>query len=109
MAEAQEIGVNRLDDRLALPDTGDEVASLAATLDTMLERIQHSVDEQHRMVADASHELRTPLASMRSELDVSLRADELSPDARRVLESTREDVDRITRTVDDLLTLASRT
>ena len=63
--------------------------------------------EQHRLVADASHELRTPLAAMRAEIDVSLRADDLPPAARQVLESAREEVDRMTRTVDDLLVLAS--
>jgi signal transduction histidine kinase len=106
-AHAQEIGGDRLDERLAVPPAGDEVARLAATLNTMLARIQSGVEEQHRLVADASHELRSPLAAMRSELDVSLRADELTPAARRVLESTREEVDRMSRTVDDLLTLSS--
>jgi signal transduction histidine kinase len=44
---------------------------------------------------------------MRAEIDVSLRADDLAPAARRVLESAREEVDRMARTVDDLLVLAS--
>ena len=73
----------------------------------MLDRIEQGIEEQHRLVADASHELRTPLAAMRSEIDVSLRADALPTAARRVLESAREEVDRMTRTVDDLLVLAS--
>ena len=63
--------------------------------------------EQHRLVADASHELRTPLTVMRAELDVSLRGDDLTPAAREVLESAREEVDRMRRTVDNLLTLAA--
>ena len=65
------------------------------TLNAMLDRIERGVEEQHRLVADASHELRTPLAAMRSEIDVSLRADALPPAARRVLESAREEVDRM--------------
>ena len=105
--EAQAIGLDRLGDRLAVPGTGDEVAHLAATLNTMLSRIQHGVEEQQRLVSDTSHELRTPLAAMRAELDVSLRADDLGPAARAVLESTREEVDRMSRTVEDLLVLAS--
>jgi signal transduction histidine kinase len=43
---------------------------------------------------------------MRAEIDVSLRGDRLTDDARAVLESTREEVDRMTRTVNNLLTLA---
>jgi heavy metal sensor kinase len=106
-ARAAAIDLDRIDERLVVPRSGDEVAHLASTLNAMLDRIGHGVAEQHRLVADASHELRTPLAAMRSEIDVSLRADDLPPVARRVLESAREEVDRMTRTVDDLLVLAS--
>ena len=72
----------------------------------MLDRLQRGVAEKQRLVADASHELRTPLAVMRAELDVSLRGDDLPGEAREVLESVREEVDRMSRTVDNLLTLA---
>jgi signal transduction histidine kinase len=106
-ARAAAIDLDRIEDRLVVPRTGDEVAHLAATLNAMLERIERGVQEQHRLVADASHELRTPLAAMRAEIDVSLRADDLPLAAREVLESAREEVDRMTRTVDDLLVLAS--
>jgi signal transduction histidine kinase len=73
----------------------------------MLDRIRGAVGQQRRLVDDASHELRTPLAAMRSELDVSLRADDLTPAGREVLESVRDEVDRLSRILDDLLTLAS--
>ena len=72
----------------------------------MLDRLERGVEEKHRLVADASHELRTPLAAMRAELDVSLMDDDLPPAGREVLESTREEVDRMSRIVDNLLTLA---
>jgi two-component system OmpR family sensor kinase len=105
-ATAEQIGVGRLGERVPTTGARDEVGRLARTLNTMLARIERGVSEQHRLVADASHELRTPLAAMRSELDVSLLADDLGPAARTVLESTREEVDRLSRTVADLLTLA---
>jgi heavy metal sensor kinase len=104
---ADAIGAGRLDERIAVAETNDEVAALAQTLNQMLARIEHEVDKQHRLVADTSHELRTPLAAMRSEIDVSLRADDLPLAARDVLESVREEVDRMSATVDDLLILAS--
>ena len=105
-SKAEEIGPDALDARIDVPATTDEVAHLARTLNTMLDRIETGVSEQRRLVADTSHELRTPLAAMRAELDVSLRHDDLTPAARTVLESTREEVDRISATVDDLLVLA---
>ncbi len=104
---AEALGVDRLEDRVPVPRAKDEVAHLARTLNTMLDRVQHGVEEQRRLVADASHELRTPLATMRAEIDVSLRADALSPAARDVLLSARDEVDAMSRTVDDLLTLAA--
>jgi heavy metal sensor kinase len=104
---ADAIGPARLRERVAEPPTRDEVAHLARTLNAMLDRLERGVDEQRRLVADASHELRTPLAAMRAELDVSLRTDDLPPPARAVLVSAREEVDRMARTVEDMLTLAA--
>jgi heavy metal sensor kinase len=105
-SNAEQIGIDRLHERIAVPDTADELNHLAVTLNAMLDRLEQGVKEKHRLVADASHELRTPLAAMRSELDVSLRADHLTPEATAVLESAREEVDKMTRTVANLLTLA---
>jgi heavy metal sensor kinase len=101
------IGTRHLDERIAVPRTDDEVAHLARTLNVMLDRIQRGVDDQHRLVSDTSHELRTPLTVMRSEIDVSLRADDLPPAAREVLESTREEVVGMSAIVEDLLVLAT--
>jgi heavy metal sensor kinase len=109
MAEqAGAIGANRLHDRVSVPDAADELARLAGTLNGMLDRIEHGVAEQRRFVADASHELRTPLAVMRAELEVALRADDPAAGASEVLDSAAEEVARMSKIVDDLLTLAHR-
>jgi heavy metal sensor kinase len=105
---AEQINAEHLDERLPVARTQDEVNRLARTLNAMLDRIQHAVNEQHRLVADTSHELRTPLAIMRAEIDVTLRTDTtLSPTARATLESTREELERMSAIVEDLLTLAA--
>jgi two-component system OmpR family sensor kinase len=108
MREAtEEIGVERLDQRIQVPKAArDDLGRLARTLNAMLARIEDGVESKRRFVADASHELRTPLAIMQAELDVSLRSPALSDEAREVLESTREEAERMRRIVDDLLTLA---
>ena len=105
-SEAQQIGIDRLDERLAVPRTRDEISHLGVTLNAMLDRLEQGVKEKHQLIADASHELRTPLAAMRTELDVSLQVDELSAGERALLESVREEVDKMSRTVENLLTLA---
>jgi heavy metal sensor kinase len=105
---AERIGGDRLDDRVAVPATSDELQRLALTLNAMFDRLQEGVDGQRRFVADASHDLRTPLTVMRSEIEVALEGGRIDKDAARsVLVSNREEVDRMTHLVDDLLTLAS--
>jgi signal transduction histidine kinase len=89
-----------------LPAGRNEVARLGHAFDTMVGRLVAALEAQRRFVADASHELRTPLAAMRVELDVSLRHRHRTDAERQVLQSVREDVDRMSRTVDNLITLA---
>jgi signal transduction histidine kinase len=104
--QADAIGIDHLHERIAVPRARDEIGHLADTLNEMLDRLQRGVDDKRRLVEDASHELRTPLAVMRAELDVSLRVDTLTDPARSVLESVRDEVDSMSRTVDNLMTLA---
>ena len=105
-SKAEEIGIDRLAraDRRAAHRRRDRPSRGDAQRDARSPRA--GSQEKHRLIADASHELRTPLAAMRAELDVSLRTDDLPPDARAVLDSAREEVDQMSRTVDNLLTLA---
>jgi two-component system, OmpR family, sensor kinase len=95
-----------LTERIQVPKAADELGQLAGTLNGMLARLEQAVTQQRRFVANVSHELRTPLTVMRSELDVSLASDTLSQDARTVLESSREEAERMTGLVENLLTLA---
>jgi len=105
-SRADRIGIDDLSERIVVPRVQDEVGHLARTLNAMLDRLQEGVETRQRLVADASHELRAPLAAMRSELEVSLRTDALSQQARAVLDSVREEVVRMGRTIDNLLALA---
>jgi two-component system, OmpR family, sensor histidine kinase CiaH len=71
-----------------------------------LRPIRDNVAAQKRFIADASHELRTPLAIMKTDFEVALRDPGLAQDARPVLRSGLEEVDRMTGMVEDLLTLS---
>jgi two-component system OmpR family sensor kinase len=100
------IGINDLGARVPVKPGNDEVTALGNTLNSMLERLDEGVRHNRRLIADASHELQTPLAVMRTELDVTLASADLPPEAVEVLESVREETDRLTRIVRNLLTLA---
>lgn len=105
-AIAAGIGIDRLSERVPLSGGQDELDALAETLNHMLARLENGVQEKRRLVADASHELQTPLAVMRAEVDVTLASPGLAPEAVEVLESAREEIDRMIRIVRNLLTLA---
>jgi signal transduction histidine kinase len=100
------IDIDDLSQRIAVPPARDELGHLARTLNSMLDRLDRGVHIRQQLIADTSHELRAPLAAMRSELDVSLRLDSLDHQARAVLESAHEELVRMSRIVDNLLTLA---
>jgi heavy metal sensor kinase len=106
-ADAADIRADRLHERVVVPRSDDELKRLALTLNAMLDRVEEGVNQQRRLIADASHELRTPLAVMRTEIDVSLRVDDLPDAARDVLSSALEEINRMSRTVSNLLTLAA--
>jgi signal transduction histidine kinase len=70
---AASISTEDLSARIGIGKSTDEVGSLAATFDSMLERLERSFLRERRFVADASHELRTPLAATQAILDVMQR------------------------------------
>jgi signal transduction histidine kinase len=72
----------------------------------MIGKLEQAFERERQFTADASHELKTPLAVLRGDMEVTLRRDRSTEDYKRVLESSIEEVDRLTRLVDDLLTLA---
>ncbi|MFB9682918.1 sensor histidine kinase [Amycolatopsis plumensis] len=102
--EVAEIGAHDLGRRVPDPRTGDEIARLAGTMNTMLARLEEAVTRQSRFTSDASHELRTPLASLRTQLEVLLaHPDRL--DWRQSCENALLDVTRLQDLVADLVLL----
>ncbi len=67
----------RLDDPVPVPDTHDEVAALAVTMNEMLARLSAARSVQLRFIADASHELRSPLTGLSGLLEVARSDDSL--------------------------------
>jgi heavy metal sensor kinase len=86
--------------------TPDEVGRLAATFNSMLERLEGAFKRQRQFTADASHELRTPLTLLRTQLDVTLARPRGTDEYERALRGMREDVTTLQRLVTALLTLA---
>lgn len=90
-----------------------EVRPLLDRLNELFERVRHSIEHERRFTADAAHELRTPLAGLRAQAQVAAmpRASNtggaLDETARRkALAAVVEGCDRMTRVIDQLLTLS---
>ena len=81
-----------------------EVRLLAEEFNATATQLQELVGAQQAFVADASHQLRTPLAALRLRLE-NLE-DEVDGSAAEDVEGARAEVQRLTRLVDGLLTLA---
>ncbi len=102
---ADQIGADRLSQRLDVANPGDELGALAQTLNRMIGRLEHSFNEMQRFTADAAHELRTPLAVIRNEAEVALRSPRSTQEYCHVLENLLEETNRLTTVADQLLFL----
>ncbi len=104
--QTEQITANRLSDRIPIENPQDELGQMANVLNGLLHRLEESFDQLKRFTSDVSHELRTPLAAMRSVGEVALQKDQ-SPEAYRdVIGSMLEEVTRLTRMIDALLTIS---
>jgi heavy metal sensor kinase len=104
---AGSLDANNLALRIPNPsDAGEEVQRLAAALNAMLERIERSIGGLRRFTADAAHELRTPITALMGNLEVALRKPREAAELRDTMGSALEELARLTRLVESLLTLA---
>jgi two-component system OmpR family sensor kinase len=99
-AEIEQTGDSRR--RLPQPETDDEIARLAQTLNRMLAALERAGESERRFLADASHELRTPLTALVGNVSYLARhgaSDEL-------VAELDQDTRRLARLAEDLLVLS---
>lgn len=88
-----------------LPVQGhDELSSLAASFNAMLDRLQETLAGQRRFLADAGHELRTPITIIQGNLDTLSIGDAEDQDTLAIVS---DELERMARLVNELLVLGS--
>ncbi len=103
---AQGITADNLSRRLPLGNYQDELSQMVGCLNQMLDRLDKSFRRVRQFSGDASHELRTPLTILRGETEVTLRWAKTPEEFRDMLTSNMEEIDRMERIIESLLTLA---
>lgn len=103
--EVDAISSDELHRRVPDPESRDEIARLAATMNRMLERLEASQMRQRRFISDASHELRSPVAAIRQHAEVALAHPDTTDVPSLAGVVLGEDL-RVQQLVEDLLFLA---
>jgi len=106
-AAAEVSTTGRLD--IAVKANGrDEVGRLGTAFASMLSVLSRSREEQQRLVQDAGHELRTPLTSLRTNVDVLRRHNDLPAEMRsRVLDDLDTEVAELSSLVEEVVAVGS--
>jgi len=92
-------------ERVDTRNTPSEIEPLVDALNLLFERVELSLENERRFTADAAHELRTPLAALKIQAQVAQRSHD-EAERSRALQQLRHGVERASRLVEQLLTLA---
>ena len=100
---AEDITEHDLSRRIAVHGN-DDLSALTRTVNAMLDRLNAAMGSQRQLLDDVGHELRTPVTIVRGHLELMDAAD--ADDVRATRALALDELDRMGRLVDDLLTLA---
>ncbi len=104
-SRASAMTVADLGERLPVPTTRDELATLGTSFNGLLDRVEDAYERQRRFTGDASHQLRTPLAALLGQVEVSLRHPRSAEEYRETLEKVHGRGEHLRLIVESLLFL----
>ncbi|MCB0603033.1 MAG: HAMP domain-containing protein [Saprospiraceae bacterium] len=103
---ADRITRNNLNERITPPKNKDELYTLTASINELLQRMEDALEREKQFTSDASHELRTPLSVLKGTLEVLNRKWRTPEEYREKIQYSIQEIDRMSRIVDQLLMLA---
>lgn len=101
--KARTIGIQDLEHRLPVPQTGDELQVLAETWNDLLGRLETAVSRLTQFTSDISHDLRTTITVMLNTAEFALRRRRPEEEYRKTLLTVVEECHTISRLLEDLL------
>ncbi len=102
----RKITSRNLVERLPLPPGQDEIRELSVTINSMLDRIEHSFDEIKQFTADVSHELRNPLSAVKGEIEVAISRKRDASDYLETMHNCFERINDLIKMVNDLFLIS---
>ncbi len=106
VATIRSIGAGRMDARVPVPQTGDELEELARLFNAMVEKIDALVTAMRQSLDNVAHDLRTPMTRFRGMAELALEGDEEPERCRDVLADCVEESDRILTMLNTLLDIS---
>jgi signal transduction histidine kinase len=103
---ARRITAQRLDQRLPVPPTKDEIAGLIEVLNGTFERLERSFEQSVRFSADASHHLKTPIAVLRAGIEEIVADADCSESTQARADGLLHRIHHLSSVVDNLLLLS---
>ena len=104
MNEIKEKGINK---RAEISELNDEIDKVNIVFNSMMDELEEAFHEQSRFVADASHELKTPLTALNGHLSMLKRWGKNDEERlEKSLDICLSEVERLTKIVNDMLTLS---
>src|SRR5574343_2054389 len=103
---ASDITANSLDQRIEAGEIPAELAEVVNTLNDMLGRLKESFDRLSDFSSDIAHELRTPVSNLLTQTQVMLSKVRSIDEYQDVLASNAEELERLSRTIADMLFVA---
>lgn len=101
-----QINQKNLNERVPLTEQNDEIGQLARSINSLLSRLEQSLNREKQFTSDASHELRTPLAVLRGTLEVLVRKPRTTEEYESKIQTALQSIDRMSEMIEQLLALA---
>lgn len=104
--KANRISASNLDLRLTVYNENDELGMLAKSFNSLLDRLQESIELEKNFVRYASHELKNPLAVIMGESEVALLTERTKNEYIETIEKIKDKADKLNNLVEHFLQLS---